>query len=153
MEIEIDNSFNYASSISEAETNSDNIINSSIKKGDIITADNLVNPDIIKKCEQCYEDVRNSDYNREQNNLTKISNAIDSLPKFTKLDLNAVTWMMNSYINASESAKKAASLHDASSYAELYNYYFSSYLSEYPFYFIGYQFSNYCYMDGKYFCF
>ena len=48
MEIEIDNSFNYTSSISEAETNSDNIINSSIKKGDIITADNFVNPDILK---------------------------------------------------------------------------------------------------------
>src|SRR5574344_173130 len=115
MEIEIDNSFNYASSISEAETNSDNIINSSIKKGDIITADNLVNPDIIKKCEQCYEDVRNSDYNREQNNLTKISNAIDSLPKFTEYDLKAITNCLS--------------------------------------YLIGCQFSNYCYMDEKYFCF
>src|SRR5574344_404283 len=152
MEIEIDNSFNYASSISEAETNSDNIINSSIKKGDIITADNLVNPDIIKKCEQCYEDVRNSDYNREQNNLTKISNAIDSLPKFTEYDLKAIT-NMDYYINASEYAKKAAryqcSFHSTRSYAEWYNIYLSIYLS----YLIGCQFSNYCYMDGKYFCF
>ena len=153
MEIEIDNSFNYASSISEAETNSDNIINSSIKKGDIITADNLVNPDIIKKCEQCYEDVRNSDYNREQNNLTKISNAIDSLPKFTEDDLKAVTEIMNCYTNASEAAKRAASFHDASSYAELYNYFLPIYLSEGLYYIMGCQFSNYCYMDGKYFCF
>src|SRR5574344_960115 len=130
MEIEIDNSFNYASSISEAETNSDNIINSSIKKGDIITADNLVNPDIIKKCEQCYEDVRNSDYNREQNNLTKISNAIDSLPKFTEYDLKAIT-NMDRYINASKYAGCGWGWYNI----------------------IGCQFSNSCYMDGKYFRF
>src|SRR5574344_1331059 len=150
MEIEIDNSFNYASSISEAETNSDNIINSSIKKGDIITADNLVNPDIIKKCEQCYEDVRNSDYNREQNNLTKISNAIDSLPKFTEYDLEAITKMNYYYTIASEDALKTArENHDHyHPYEVLYNFWLPVYLSEtLSIYHIGCQFSNYCYMD------